>query len=213
MSGAKSGHNAPKDVRTTQRDARDVVGRSDAQEFDMNSKEGDPGQCEVKSVRAKDVREYSVKSYSSYSRKQQGKSGNKFAARGRTSSESRLTTSSKGKIWEPERGRGRGSGPPSRRQSYGSPRMPVTASEADVAPSHGAMVHRALTHTGGVLHVTHTAWQPQRAISEGSTNRRVVESGEGENDCRLSELEERLSGSLARWNGQPDNFGRVQDIW
>lgn len=206
MSSAKSGHNAPKDARTTQREAREVFGRSDIEESDV--KQGDLGQ------KARDVRGYSAKNYSSSSRKQQGKSGNWLAAKGRRTSESRVAASSKGKIWEPDVDRG--SRLPSRQQSCGSLRMPGIASEADVTLSYGG-VQRADTHTGGVLYVALAERQPMRASSEGGAGRRIVEKreeeGEGEDHRRLGELEERLSGSLARWNGKAASFGRVQDIW
>lgn len=211
MSGAQSGHNAPKDARTTQREAREVFGRSDIEESDV--KQGDLGQCAIKSAKARDVRRYSGKNYSSSSRKQQGKSGNRLSV-GRGTSESRVAATSKGKIWEPDVNRG--SRLPSRQQSCGSLRMAGIASEADVTPSYGG-VQRADTHTGGVLHVGLAMRQPMRAISEGGAGRRVVEKreedDEGEAHRRLSELEERLSGILARWNGKAASFGRMQDTW
>lgn len=213
MSGDKSGYNAPKYVRKTQRDRRDdVFGRSDAEKCDVK-KQGDREQGAVKSSRVKDVREHSARNDSFYSsRKQNWKS-----SKGRGASESRLVPRTKGEIWEPgPSGHGRGSGAASRRHSCGSSYMQTEVSEADITPSHG-MVRRADTHSGGVLHVTLATKQPKRAISEGGSRRQVVEKrgedGEGDDQCRLSDLEERLSGSLARWNGQPARFGRVQDIW
>ena len=213
MSGDKSGYNAPKDVRKTQRDRRDdVFGRSDAEKCDVK-KQGDREQGAVKSPRVKNAREHTVRNDSSYSsRKQRWKS-----SKGRGASESRLVPRRTGVIWEPgPSGHGRSSGASSRRHSFGSSCMQTQLSEADVTPSHG-MVRRADTHTGGVLHVDHATRQPKRAVSEGGSGRHVVrkreEDGEGEDLRRLSDLEERLSGSLARWNGQPARFDRVQDIW
>lgn len=212
MSDDKSGYNAPKDVRKTQRDRRDdVFGKSDAEKCDVK-KQGDRERGAVKSPRNKDVREHSVRNDSFYSsRQRQWKS-----SKGRGASESRLVPRTKGEIWEPgPSGHGRSSGA-SRRHSCGSSYMQTQVSEVDINPSHG-MVRRADTHTGGVLHVNLAASQPKRAISEGGSGRRVVEKREedGEDDDlrRLSDLEERLSGSLARWNGRAARFGRVQDIW
>lgn len=219
MSGFKSGHNAPKDVRvlkTTQKEACAADGKSDVEESDV--KKEDLGQCAVKSSNARDVRGCSGKSYSSSSRKQQGKPNSRFSTKGHGVSGSRKVANSKGKIWEP--GADRGGGLPTNQQRYSSPLMPRVTSEADtshVASGHGG-IHRVDTHTGGVLHVDAAARQPKRASSEGGVGRRVVEKeeeeGEGSDTLRrLTELEERLSGSIARWNGRLASFSRIEDIW
>lgn len=219
MSGFKLGHNAPKDVRalkTAQREARVAAGKSDIEEPDV--KQEDLGQCAVKGSNARDARGYSGKGYSSSSRKQQGKPNNQFSTKGHGVSGSRRVASAKGKIWEP--GADRGGGLPTKQHSYGSPRMPRVTSEAntsDVAPGHRVM-HHADTHTGGVLHVDLAARQPKRASSGGGVRRRVVEKEEEEDEGsdilrHLIALEERLSGSIARWNGRPASFSRIEDIW
>ena len=223
MSGSKTGHNAPTDVRilkTTQKEARVADGKSDTEEPDVKQK--DHGHCTVKNSNARDVRGYSGKSYSSSSRKQQEKPRKQFSTRAHgvnvSGSSLRREASSKGKIWEPEADRG--GGHPTKQQSYSSLRKPRVTSEADtstVSPGLGG-IHRADTHTGGVLHVDLAARLPKRAISEGGVGRRAVEKEEEEGEgsdifYRVTELEERLSGSLARWNGRPASFSRIEEIW